>query len=141
MIRALRRNFPNAYTWAQVGTLAGLMTGNGYFNTARKVLLEAGVVTLDPLERVQANTMDEDGGYIKPREIVDLWCSKLGKPSSDMLHTIYDAPGNVIDVATLSEIIGVKPGNGYWNTGIKKLVNAGLVNKQGNKIQVSEILQ
>jgi len=140
MLEVLMRNHPTLYTWADVATMTGLVTGNGYFNAARKSLIESGLVVVESGRVASVKPHPEIIDRIGPSDIFVLWKGKLSAPSPQMLEVIFER--RAVGIKELSDAIGVKPGNGYWNTGVRKLIDAGLVERLdgGQTIRLTELL-
>jgi hypothetical protein len=140
MLEVLMRNHPTSYTWADVATMTGLVTGNGYFNAARKSLIESGLVDGEGGRVASVKAHPSQGiDRIGPQDIFVLWKVKLSAPAPQMLEVIFERRAVMVD--ELSEAIGVKPGNDYWNTGVKKLVEAGLIERPEPKmLRLTELL-
>ena len=136
-------------TWDQVGTVAGMVPGNGYFNGARKELREHGLVVESPTtgltlsaDGIGACTVDDESGFGQPpkrSEIADLWCAKLGEPAASMLRYLLKHGDSEVDA--VASAIGLKPGNGYWNGGRKDLRSAGLIEPGGGKFVLTSIMR
>lgn len=147
----LLRNRGRSYRWEQVATLAGMVSGNGYFYGGRKALIDGGfVVEADGVVcAVQPvpppyDTLNGPSalGRITPGEIVDTWSRKLRSPAPDMLAYLFAHAGRTIAVDDLARAIGKKPGNGYWYGGVAALREAGLVEQPaGGGIRVTELLR
>ena len=146
MLTALAQHAPGRFTWGQVATLAGLKPSGGHFNADRKELREAGYVT-EASDLVSASAAGlKAAGEVPPHpstpaERLALWCSRLPSPAPEMLRALAAHGTHFLDAEELAAMLGKKPTGGHWNSGIAVLRNNGLIEANGRRFRVSELLR
>lgn len=146
MLVALAQHAPGRFTWGQVATLAGLKPSGGHFNAGRKELREAGyaaeansLVSASPAGLNAAGEVPLQPST--PAERLALWCSRLPSPAPEMLRALAARGAHFIDAAELSAVLGKKPTGGHWNSGIALLRNNGLIETNGRRFRVADLLR
>lgn len=146
MLTALAQHTPGRFTWGQVATLAGLKPRGGHFNAGRKELREAGYVA-EASDLVSASPAGlKAAGEVPPQpsppaERLALWCSRLPLPAPEMLRALAAHRTHFLDAEELAAMLGKKPTGGHWNSGIAVLRNNGLLEANGRRFPVSELLR
>lgn len=142
---AASARYPQGLTWEQICTVAGILSGNGYFYGGKRWLVDKGYVE-ESGNGVRATEsgkalVEKDGLQMRRltlQEIVNTWTPKLKSPGPEMLQTV--ATRAPMSTEKLSEAIGKKPGNGYWYGGMKALRDAGLITVDGGYIRLTPLL-
>ena len=146
MLVALAQHAPGRFTWGQAATLAGLKPSGGHFNAGRKELREAGyiaeasdLVTASPTGLKAAGEVPPQPST--PAERLAVWCSRLPSPAPEMLRALSARGAHFMDAEELAAVLGKKPTGGHWNSGIALLRNNGLIEANGRRFRVSELLR
>jgi hypothetical protein len=146
LLAALAQHAPGRFTWGQAATLAGLKPSGGHFNAGRKDLRAGGYVT----ETNGLVTPTPDGlkaaGEVPPApstpaERLAMWCDRLPSPAPEMLRTLATQGERYMDAEELAATLDKKPSGGHWNSGIAVLRNNGLIEADGRRYRVAELLR
>ena len=146
LLAALAQHAPGRFTWGQAATLAGLKPSGGHFNAGRKELREAGYVTEESDLVATTSAGLAVAGEVPPQpstpaERLALWCSRLPSPAPEMLRALAARGEHYTEVEELAAVLGKKPTGGHWNSGIALLRNNGLIEANGRRFRVSELLR
>lgn len=134
------QRYPKGLTFDEACTVAGFISGNGYFYNGKKQLIDGGHV----IER-----QNEAGRYLAERiegkpmtrsELESVW-RKLKRPAPEMLAYLLSMPVDSIEANTLAARISMKPGNGYWYHGLSQLKTAGIIEDSKGPIRLTPFVQ
>lgn len=141
MLEVLQRMAPDPFSWPEIATMAGLISGNGYFYAGRKALVERGLAAeSDDGVRVGMTAMlDASPARITRPEVIGVWRAKLKAPAPEMVDFI--ARHGATTTEKMAEAIGKKPRNGYWYAGVAAARNAGLIRQAGGVFEMSPLLK
>lgn len=143
MLEVLQRMSPDPFSWNEIATMAGLISGNGYFYAGRKALLERGLAaeSIDGVRvtMIGQQPLDAPADRITRTEVIGLWRAKLKAPAPEMIEFV--AQHGPLTTEKLAAGIGKKPGNGYWYAGMAVARNAGLIVQTGRIIEMSPLLR
>jgi hypothetical protein len=70
-----------------------------------------------------------------------LWCECLPSPAPEMLRVLAAQGERYMDAAELATMLGKKPTNGQWNSGLALLRNNDLVEVSGKRLRVGELFR
>lgn len=127
--------WPVRLTWGALASMCGRKARGGHFNTARKALIEGGLVRMDGELVTPANPPTSPAGAIP----ADLLEQNLPQPASKMFATIREKPG--ITVTGLASVLGMQPRGGHWNTGMSTLRRNGLIEERGDALAIPATLE
>jgi hypothetical protein len=146
LLIAAAQHAPARFTWGQLATLAGLKPSGGHFNAGRKELRMFGYIA----EASSLVTATPDGLKIAgevppapstPAERLALWCDRLPAPAPELLRTLAAQGERYMDADELAAALGKKPHGGHWNSGIAVLRNNGLIEADGRRYRITELLR
>lgn len=122
--------WPVRLTWPALAAMCGRKARGGHFNTAKKRLLESGLVREDDGLVVPSSPPALPANEV-PADILE---RNLPQPSAKMFSTIRSVPG--ITPGQMAERLGLKPTGGHWNTGLSTLRKNNLIDEQGERLTV-----
>jgi hypothetical protein len=133
-LATLARFYPMPLTIGQLGVLSKRKTRGGSFNTAMRQLRDGGYVTEEP----NGLTLTERGmgtsGVIPKRMTLDDWRDVLPLASREILDVLFEHRDESLTMEDAARLLGRQPRGGSWNTAVKMLQTAGLVEKMGGKL-------
>lgn len=138
MLTAFRRYYPKGLTFDEACTVAGFISGNGYFYNGKKHLIDGGHVLNQGGDRYFAH--DVNGKPMTRSELQSVW-SKLKRPAPEMLAYLLAMPVDSIEANTLASKIKMKPGNGYWYHGLSQLKSAGIIEDSRGPVRLTPFVQ
>lgn len=126
LLEAITQHFPMRVTWSQAAGFAKRKARGGSFNTAKKWLIDNGLVE----ERGGDVVATPEGLKLRPppelgTDKVEAWCGRLPTPADVLLRHLVDHPG--LTAGELAEATGRAPRGGSWNTAMKNLTANNLV--------------
>ena len=145
---AKKHKWPTPLSWLDAAMLSGLLSSNGYFYSAKRELEDRGLVTTEgksfpciTLEGVKiAEPMSIDLETVAQR-----WIGKLGRPGGDMIRLIVEryqvTKEPSIELSVIGSTLGVKLGNGYWYTAVKKVNSSGVAFSAKGRFILNAVLQ
>ena len=146
LLMAAAQHAPARFTWGQLATLAGLKAVGGHFNAGRKELRAGGYVA----ETGGLVTATTDGLKVvgevppapsTPADRLAMWCDRLPSPAPEILRALAAQGEQYMDAEELAAALGKKPHGGHWNSGIAVLRNNGLIEADGRRYRVAELLR
>lgn len=140
MLAVVDVNPPVRRSWSQVATLAGLKARGGSFNTAKKALVESGLLTISG-DLIQINNPTGPAAPdMEPGELVAMWGSRLSGSAPRILRVLFEMGGSASqeDVATH---LNIAPRGGSWNTAWKELRNNDIVTVSGGYATLTELFK
>lgn len=126
--------WPARLTWSALAAMCGRKARGGHFNTARKALIDRGLVRMDGDLVTPTDPPATPEGAIP----ADLLEQNLPQPAAKMFATIRQKPG--ITIIGLASVLGVQPRGGHWNTGMSTLRRNGLID-EGNGLRIKPDLE
>jgi hypothetical protein len=126
--------WPAKLTWGGLATACGRKARGGHFNTARKRLIEDGLVREEGALVVPTNPPTVPDGVIP----ADLLEEHLPKPAQKMFATIRQHPG--VTIIGLASVLQMQPRGGHWNTGMSVLRTNGLIEDRAGSLFVTPSL-
>lgn len=141
MLAVLDVNPPVRRSWTQVATLAGLKSRGGSFNTARKALLESGLLHADGnLISIIKPSAGATRGRLSPSDLVDMWCANLSGAAPKLLRMLFENGGAMTQTA-VAAALDIQPRGGSWNTAWKELRDNEIVRVSGGNAELTELFQ
>lgn len=122
--------WPARLGWGALAAMCGRKARGGHFNTARKRLVEGGLLREDGDLVTPTNPPQTPEGAIP----ADLLERNLPQPAAKMFTVIRQQPG--ISVASLGARLDMQTRGGHWNTGMSTLRRNGLINENGDALYV-----
>lgn len=126
--------WPVRLTWGQLASMCGRKARGGHFNTARKALIEGGLVRTDGELVTPTDPPAAPEGAIP----ADLLEQNLPQPASKMFAAIRTRPG--ITAIGLATVLSMQPRGGHWNTGMSTLRRNGLIEESGDRLSIPATL-
>lgn len=126
--------WPVRLTWPALASMCGRKARGGHFNTARKALIDSGLVRMDGDLVTLTDPPSAPDGVIP----ADLLEQNLPQPAAKMFATIRAKPG--ITVIGLASVLGMQPRGGHWNSGMSTLRRNGLIIEAGDKLTIPNTL-
>ena len=130
LLAAAMSVWPVRLTWAALASMCGRKARGGHFNTARKALIDGGLVRMDGELVTPTDPPSSPAGAIP----ADLLEQNLPQPAAKMFATIRAKPG--ITAVGLASVLGMQPRGGHWNTGMSTLRRNGLIEEAGDRLTV-----
>lgn len=120
LLQSLTKHHPMRLTWAQIAGFSGRKARGGSFNTARKWLLEQGLVT-ESGDTVEATAKGLAAAPPPPEgtDKVESWAAILPAPADQLLKHLVDHPGLTREELALQT--GRQPRGGSWHTAMRHL--------------------
>lgn len=122
--------WPARGTWGMLASMCGRKARGGHFNTARKALIDGGLVRMDGDLVTPVDPPASPAGTIP----ADLLEQNLPQPAAKMFATIRANPG--ITAIGLATVLGVQPRGGHWNTGMSTLRRNGLIDEIDGRLSI-----
>jgi hypothetical protein len=123
--------WPAKLSWGALAAACGRKARGGHFNTARKRLIEGGLVREeDNLVVPTVPPAVPDG--VSPADLLE---QHLPQPAAKMFAAIRGKPG--ITIIGLASVLQMQPRGGHWNTGMSILRSNGLVEDRGGALFVT----
>lgn len=140
MLRVLDTNPPVRRSWQHVATLAGLKARGGSFNTARKALLESGLLKIDGGLISIASPTGAEPPIKDAATLVDVWTRNLGVSAGRILRYVFenDPTGVGFERADIAQALDLAPRGGSWNTAWKELRENGMLTISGETVTLGE---
>ena len=126
--------WPAKLTWGGLATACGRKARGGHFNTARKRLIEDGLVREEGALVVPTNPPTAPDGVIP----ADLLEEHLPQPAQKMFAAIRQHPG--VTIIGLASVLQMQPRGGHWNTGMSVLRTNGLIEDRAGSLFVTPSL-
>jgi hypothetical protein len=126
--------WPARLTWPALASMCGRKARGGHFNTARKALIDSGLIRMDGELVTPSSPPTAPEGAIP----ADLLEQNLPQPAAKMFATIRAKPG--ITITGLASVLGMQPRGGHWNTGMSTLRRNGLIEERGEALNISPSL-
>lgn len=127
--------WPARGSWGMLASMCGRKARGGHFNTARKALIDGGLVRMDGDLVTPTEPPASPAGTIP----ADLLEQNLPQPAAKMFATIRAKPG--ITAIGLATVLGVQPRGGHWNTGMSTLRRNGLIREEAGKLFIATGLE
>lgn len=141
MLTVLDTTPPVRRTWVQTATLAGLKARGGSFNTAKKVLLESGLIrTVGSLIEIAHPSAAASAAAVSPSELIDMWCKNLSGSAPAILRTLFEGGGSMSQIDIASQLKLAARG-GSWNTSWKELRDNKIVTVSAGQAELTELFQ
>lgn len=130
----------------RLALFAGRKPRGGSWNTAMKALKDAGWINPDAPTGVAptAALLERFPDARQPfgSELVAAWRPKMSGPAGQMLDALLEAHPTRLPAAELGRRTGRAPRGGSWNTAVKELKTAGLVDVNANGLKaLDELVQ
>lgn len=130
LLRAAMQVWPARMTWAGLAAMCGRKARGGHFNTARKALIDGGLVRMDGELVTPTNPPETPEGVIP----ADLLEQNLPQPAAKMFATIRARPE--ITAVGLASVLQMQPRGGHWNTGMSTLRRNGLIDESDDRLTI-----
>lgn len=138
LLAAIQRYCDTGLTWNEACVVAGLVPGNGYFYGGRKALQDAGLVD-DRGGRIFMRFPRGAPAHLTRAEFLALWSGRKA-PGPKLLAILANARGQWVDLETLANQAGLKPGNGFWYGGLSTLRDANLIEQDKVRARVCSLI-
>lgn len=139
LLAALTKHHPMRLRWAQIAGFSGRKAKGGSFNTAKRWLLDNGLI-----EEKGDIVMATPAGLERsppPEQGLDkvaAWVNILPTPANQLLEYLVDHPGQTIQ--ELADATGRQPKGGSWNTAMSHLKSNDLIEEVDGRLSASRWL-
>lgn len=133
LVRAAAQHYPALFTWGQLAALTGRKARGGHFNTCKRAILDAKVVTerdgkvVPDMDWAKERFGIEAPDASTPDEIRAAWLEALPNPAGKMLRTLIEFYDAALSAPELGEQLDMAPRGGHWNTGMRMLRDNALI--------------
>lgn len=126
--------WPAKLTWGALAAACGRKARGGHFHTARKRLIEGGLV------REENNLVVLTTPPAVPDDVLpaDLLERHLPQPAAKMFSAIRGKPG--VTLVGLAAVLQMQPRGGHWNAGMSILRSNGLIEEVSGGLHVAPAL-
>lgn len=141
MLSVLDTNPPVRRTWTQVASLAGLKARGGSYNTAKKALVESGLIAENGgLVEIGTPSASVPSGNLAPADMVEMWAKNLASGPSRILRHLYSV-GGIARTQEIAEALNLQPRGGSWNTAWKELRDNDIVVLAAGQAELTELFR
>lgn len=141
LIAVLDTNPPVRRSWRQAATLAGMKGHGGSFNTAKKALLESGLIVVSgDLISIATPSAEAVPAAIDAAQLVGIWEGSLVKAAGRILRFMFETKRPVTK-QEISAGLGIAAHGGSWNSAWKELRDNEIIVITGDTATLSEMFQ